>query len=85
MNFEKKVSLYLDENEVTKEVTQFLLNYNIDIKHEKADEGIISIGLIGRYIDLGFIFELEDTLDKRITLCNRYFGSAETIRSLGLD
>lgn len=85
MEFEKKVTLFLATEELTTEVKQFLRSYNIDMIELNKTEGIVSIQMIGRYIRLSFIFELEDALDKRITICTRYIGSAETIKSLGLD
>lgn len=85
MKFEEKVTLFLDAKEITTEVKRFLERYSIYITKSNKNEGIISFYLTGRYIGLDFILELEDVLNRRITLCSRYIGSAETIKSLGLD
>lgn len=82
MGFEKEVTLFLDFYEYDK--VKHLLKDKTIVGVNRCDEGI-SIYLLGSEIDLSFIFELEEALIERITLCSRYLGSATCIRENGLD
>lgn len=83
MEFEEKVTLFLDKFEFNgyKRRKDLIL----DVIDNDSDSEIVKIHLAGRNITIGDILELEDILDGRITVCSKYIGSAETIRSLGLD
>ena len=85
MEFEKRVTLFLDIEELTTKVKEFLIERGIFFWEEDMSEDVLSIYLTGRYIRISDLLGLEDVLDKRLTICSRYIGSAETIRSLGLD
>ena len=85
MEFEKRVTLFLDIEELTTKVKEFLIERGIFFREEDMSEDVLSIYLTGRYIRISDLLGLEDVLDKRLTICSRYIGSAETIRSLGLD
>lgn len=85
MEFEEKVILFLNRDEASRiGFKEYMKRKNLSLDVIDSSE-IDQIHLVGRYITLSDILELEDILDSRITVCSRYIGSAETIRSLGLD
>ena len=79
-----KIDLYIDIFEYeTEEFRDFMKRRNL--KPGIFDEDLLTIYLDKEDLDIEFIFELEDVLDKRIIVSSIYLGSAETIQSLGLD
>lgn len=84
MEFELDTILFLDFKEL-EFVKQFMDNYDLAIGSTDTEECIYSVYIDPVKITIEFILELEDALDSRITLCNRYLGSSDTIRSIGLD
>ena len=85
MKFEERVILFLDIEELTTQMKEFLVERGIFFSEEDMNEDVLSIYLAGKYIRISDLLDLEDVLDKRLTICSRFIGSAETIRSLGLD
>ena len=49
------------------------------------DEEIVSVYIKGEIIDQEFLIDLMEAVDLAITITNRYAGSSDTIRMLGLD
>ena len=85
MTFDNKVTLFLDIEELTTQVKDFLIERGIFFSEEDMNEDVLSIYLVGRYITISDLLGLEDVLDSRLIICSRYIGSVKTIRSLGLD
>ena len=86
MEFDNKVILFLDVAEASKfEFKIYMKERGLEFDVINRNENIAQIHLVGKYINIEDILELEDVLDKRLTICSKYIGSAETIRSLGLD
>ena len=82
--FEDEVILFLDSEEFKTGELQDFIERN-DLILGVFDEGVTSVYRKGEDITIPFILELEDVLDSGITLCSRYLGSSDTIKSLGLD
>lgn len=81
--FEDVVTLFLDRDEFkTGELQEFIERNDLIISN--FNEGVASIYMKGEDITISFILELESILNNTITICSRYFGSSETIKSLGL-
>lgn len=82
--FEDEVILFLAREEFkTGELQDFIERNDLIIGN--FNEGVTSIYIKGEDITIPFIIELEDVLDSRITMCSRFLGSSDTIKSLGLD
>ena len=81
-----KIDLYIDIFEYeTEGFRDFMKRRNLKPDIFDEDEDLLTIYLNKEDLDIEFIFELEDVLDKRIIVSSIYLGSVETIQSLGLD
>ena len=49
------------------------------------DEEIVSVYIKGEIIDQEFLIDLMEAVDSPLIVTDRYCGSTETIKSLGLD
>lgn len=80
------MTLFLDFTEYKDKDIQIWLNENANIIKDiniDKDEKIVSC-YISNKIKLEKILEISSILDENISICDRYFGSESTIRSLGL-
>lgn len=82
--FEDVVTLFLDRDEFKSGKLQEFIE-RTDLIIGNFNEGVASIYMKGEDITISFILELEDILDNTITICSRFLGSSDTIKSLGLD
>ncbi|WP_195972430.1 hypothetical protein [Clostridium thermobutyricum] len=87
MKFEKRITLFLDEEEYKNECLKKWLKENFNNIKEDIDssERLVSIRLDGNDLALDILLELEDILNSPITVCTRYLGSSNTIKSIGLS
>lgn len=83
--FEDEVILFLDIKEFELEEFQDFKERNNLTIGSFNNEDVTSIYIKGEDITISFILELEDILDSRITIGSRFFGSSDTIKSLGLS
>lgn len=83
MKFKNKVTLFVSKEESESDKFRNYIKENRFIFDDINN--ITQIDLIGRYLTLTDILELENVLNSRITVCSKYIGSTKTIRDLGLD
>ena len=84
--FEDEIILFLDMKELESEEFQdFKERNNLTVNDLDRFEETASIYVDKDKITIPFILELEDVLDSRITMCSRFLGSSDTIKSLGLN
>lgn len=86
--FENEYLIFFDYDEFdTLACNKFMRLY--DIKIIKAefdkDEKIVSLIIGNEVIDQEFFIDLMEAVDSPLIITDRYCGSTETIKSLGLD
>lgn len=84
--FDNIVTVFLDYKEwKTVGIQNFIDEYKpITINYDDREE-IVSLYVKGENVDGKYLIDLVEALDSPITLCDRFIGSADTIRLLGLD
>lgn len=82
-NFRGVVTLFLSEDELkSDDLKGFLKENKIYINQSNISKGVARCYVSGATVDISFILELEDILDKNITLNYECIGSEEVIRGL---
>lgn len=84
---EKDITLFLDLNKEYEKVKPWIQenSFIIDKISEDKSEGIVSCYIYGERLKMYDIVEISWLLDNNINFCPRYFGSVDTIKSLGLE
>lgn len=86
--FENEYTLFFTYEEFdTLACKHFITIYSqaiISISFDKNEE-IISVYIKGEIIDQEFLIDLMEAVDLPVTITDRYAGSSDTIRTLGLD
>ena len=86
--FEDEYTLFFTYEEFdTLACKHFITIYSQAMTYTSFDKGeeIVSVYVKGEIIDQEFLIDLMEAVDLPITITDRYAGSTETIRSLGLD
>lgn len=86
--FENEYVIFFDYDEYdTLACNNFMRLYDmaiIKVEFDK-DEKTVSVIIGNEVIDQEFFIDLMEAVDSPITITDRYAGSSETIKSLGLD
>ena len=86
--FENKYTLFFTYEEFdTLACKHFITIYRQAITCISFDknEEIVSVDIKGEIIDQEFLIDLMEAVDLPVTITDRYAGSSDTIRMLGLD
>ena len=86
--FDGEYIIFFDYNEFDTLACKHFMNfYTTDIIEVEFDEGekTVSVIINNEVINQEFLIDLMEAVDSPLIITDRYVGSSDTIRSLGLD